>query len=144
MYKRQDILDTPVRAGAPAFCRSGAGHPVWGRQWCLDKGFGLGDFEDVRWGRTTRVDDIIFRRPRTGERLLTEVLRAVIGPTAFDRLALHAVTLGYTAPLTGRWGLDPNGARVLLVDSRGRPVAEIVDVNRNDRADLLLVALRPW
>lgn len=35
------------RAGAPAFCRSGAGHPVHGRRWCLDKGFGLGDRDDV-------------------------------------------------------------------------------------------------
>lgn len=26
----------------PAFCRSGAGHPVHGRVWCLEKGFGLG------------------------------------------------------------------------------------------------------
>jgi hypothetical protein len=26
----------------PAFCRSGAGHPVWGREWCLERGYGLG------------------------------------------------------------------------------------------------------
>jgi hypothetical protein len=39
----------------PAFCRSGAGHPVHGRQWCRDKGFGLGG--DVLFGRTGRVDD---------------------------------------------------------------------------------------
>jgi hypothetical protein len=25
--------------GGPAFCRSGAGHPVHGRQWCRDKGW---------------------------------------------------------------------------------------------------------
>jgi len=139
-----DVLDTPVRAGSPAFCRSGAGHPVWGRQWCLNKGFGLGDFEDFRWGRTTRVDDIIFRRPRTGERLLSAALLSVLGNTVFDRLALHAITLGFTDPLTGRWGSDPDGGRILLIDSGGRPVAEIVDTDRNDRGDILLVALRPW
>jgi hypothetical protein len=33
---------TVERGGGPAFCRSGAGHPVWGRDWCLEKGFGLG------------------------------------------------------------------------------------------------------
>ena len=27
---------------SPSFCRSGAGHPVHGRAWCIDKGFGLG------------------------------------------------------------------------------------------------------
>lgn len=26
----------------PPFCRSGAGHPVHGRAWCLEKGWGLG------------------------------------------------------------------------------------------------------
>lgn len=35
------------RRGSPAFCRSGAGHPVHGRRWCLEKGFGLGDRGDV-------------------------------------------------------------------------------------------------
>ena len=34
-------LNNQVKGGAPSFCRSGAGHPNWGRQWCLDKGFGL-------------------------------------------------------------------------------------------------------
>lgn len=45
----------PSRANGngPAFCRSGEGHPVWGREWCLEKGFGLGGgrrivFEDDR------------------------------------------------------------------------------------------------
>ncbi|HUP02087.1 MAG TPA: hypothetical protein VM737_11275 [Gemmatimonadota bacterium] len=39
----------------PAFCRSGAGHPVFGRRWCLDKGFGLGD------RRFRDRDGIVFR-----------------------------------------------------------------------------------
>ena len=30
------------RGRGPAFCRNGEGHPVWGREWCLEKGFGLG------------------------------------------------------------------------------------------------------
>ncbi len=29
-------------SNGPAFCRSGSGHPVHGRAWCLEKGFGLG------------------------------------------------------------------------------------------------------
>lgn len=35
------------RGRGPAFCRSGAGHPVFGRRWCLEKGFGLGNRNDV-------------------------------------------------------------------------------------------------
>ncbi len=30
----------------PSFCRSGAGHPVFGRAWCRDKGFALGSHDD--------------------------------------------------------------------------------------------------
>lgn len=35
------------RGNAPKFCRTGAGHPVHGRRWCVEKGFGLGDRGDV-------------------------------------------------------------------------------------------------
>ena len=33
---------TQRQGRGPAFCRSGAGHPVWGPEWCLEKGWGLG------------------------------------------------------------------------------------------------------
>jgi hypothetical protein len=139
-----NVIDRQLSSGAPSFCRSGAGHPVWGRQWCLDKGFGLGDFQDVRWGRTTTLGDIIFGRTATTGNLAGDALLGLIGNTAFDRLALHAMTLGYTAPLTGVWATEPTGRRVLLVNSGPAPVAEVVDVNGDNRADLMLVALRPW
>ena len=48
------------RGKGPAFCRSGAGHPVHGRQWCRDKGFGLGNdgpFYDDRRIYDERRDD---------------------------------------------------------------------------------------
>lgn len=139
-----NVLTPELSSGAPSFCHSGAGHPVWGRQWCLDKGFGLGDYQDVRWGRTTALGDIIFGRTTTNRTLAANALSGLIGNTAFDRLALHAMTLGYTAPLTGIWGSEPSGRRVLLVNSGPAPVAEVVDVNGDNRADLMLVALRPW
>lgn len=44
-----------ARGRGPAFCRSGAGHPVHGRRWCLQKGFGLGGLS---------LEDIIFRAQR--------------------------------------------------------------------------------
>jgi hypothetical protein len=137
-------LNDQVKGGAPSFCRSGSGHPVWGRQWCLDKGFGLGTQQNVRWGSTRDIGDIILgRRPSSGI-LTRDALLSVLGPVAFDRLALHALTLGYTDPLTGRWRSEATGPNVLLVNSGTWPIAELVDTNRDQRSDLMLVALRPW
>ncbi|HJQ53804.1 MAG TPA: hypothetical protein VJ825_08160 [Gemmatimonadaceae bacterium] len=137
-------LDDRVKEGSPGFCRSGAGHPVWGRQWCLDKGFGLGANQDVRWGTTRTVSDIIFGRRPTTPTLARDALLGLLGPVAFDRLALHAVTLGYTDPLTGVWHSEATGPDVLMVNSGRYPIAELIDTNRDQRTDLMLVALRPW
>jgi hypothetical protein len=137
-------LNEQVKNGSPSFCRSGAGHPEWGRQWCLDKGFGLGTQQNVRWGTTRDVGDIIYGRRVTSGNLTRDVLLNLIGPVAYDRLALHAVTLGYTDPLTGVWHSEATGPDVLLVNSGTYPIAEFVDANRDQRPDLMLVALRPW
>ena len=136
-------LAEPVKEGAPSFCRSGAGHPVWGRQWCLQKGFGLGDSRDVQWAAARDIGDLVFVRPGAGT-LTRDALLNLLGPVAFDRLALHALTLGYTDPLTGVWRSDAAGPSVLLVNSGRYPIAELVDENRDQRPDLMLVALRPW
>lgn len=136
-------VDSRVVEGAPSFCRSGAGHPVWGRQWCIDKGFGLGNDTAVRWGQKKNPDDIVFRALTPGQ-LSTDALRNLLGDVVFDRLALHAITLGLADPLTGTWLGEPTGPRVLLLTSSGTPVAEIVDANRDNRAETLIVALRPW
>jgi hypothetical protein len=138
------VVEHRATSGAPSFCRSGAGHPVWGRQWCLQKGFGLGEFQDVRWGRTPTVGDIIFGRTLQPGRVGTDALVSLLGATAFNRLALHAVTMGFAEPLVGTWVADPAEPPVLLVHSGTAPVAEFVDVNRDGRADMMLVALRPW
>lgn len=131
------------KKGAPSFCRSGEGHPEWGRQWCVDKGFGLGATGDVRWARVINPDNVVLRRSTTGS-LSRDVLLDVLGDVVFNRLATQAITLGYTDPLTGRWIGEPTGGpRVLLLTSGDRPIAEIVDVNRDDRADMLVVAVRP-
>ena len=55
-------FSVPGEASAsPSFCRSGAGHPVHGRSWCLDKGFGLGrsyvHYDDYRRSGRARVYD---------------------------------------------------------------------------------------
>ena len=141
---RVDVIDDGAREGAPSFCRSGAGHPVWGREWCLDKGFGLGSYQDYRWGRTRDVGDIVFPRSGIGSILGTVALASLLGPDRFNRLALHAVTLGLAEPLTGRWVAQPTGPQLLMVNSGSYPVAELVDNDRDFRVEDLLVALLPW
>jgi hypothetical protein len=140
------VVTEPFRdkRGAPSFCRSGAGHPVWGRQWCVDKGFGLGRDGDYRWSRVLDPSNVVLTRPATTGDLTRAVLMDVLGSVVLNRLATHAVTLGYQDPLAGRWIGESNdsGARVLLVSSGTRPVAEMVDVNRDGRADLMLVSVR--
>jgi hypothetical protein len=135
--------DRDVRADGPSFCRSGAGHPVWGRQWCIDKGFGLGSLNGLRWGIARNIDDIEFRRVDSS--ILTRaVLLDVLGDVVFDRLGLHAITLGATDPLAGVWLGEATGPRVLRITAGETPIAEIVDANRDNRAELLVVTLRPW
>ena len=136
-------LAEPVKNGAPSFCRSGEGHPVWGRQWCLQKGFGLGDSPNVQWAAARDIGDLTWVAPVAGP-LTRDALLNLIGPVAFDRLALHALTLGYTDPLTGVWRTDASGPSLLLVNSGSYPIAELLDSNRDQRPDLMLVALRPW
>ncbi|HUR92321.1 MAG TPA: hypothetical protein VMY38_06575 [Gemmatimonadaceae bacterium] len=137
-------VEDRVEGGAPSFCRSGAGHPNWGRQWCIDKGFGLGAENDLRWGRNLDLNDVVFLSEPASTTLTRAALAALLGDRAVDRLALHAITLGLTDPLVGTWRADPAGPRVLLVNSGAFPVAEIVDVNRDRRSDRMVVALRPW
>ena len=141
---RWKVVGEPDRdlKGAPSFCRSGAGHPVFGRQWCIDKGFGLGSDGNVRWGRVVNPDVVLRRRVDTNP-LDRAALLYLLGDVAFNRLAAHAITLGLVEPLAGRWLGEPTGPRVLLLTSGDRPVAEIVDVNRDNRAEMLVVALRP-
>jgi hypothetical protein len=131
------------KKGAPSFCRSGAGHPVWGRQWCVDKGFGLGDDGDLRWSRVIDPSNVMITRPTTGD-LTRDVLLDILGSIVLNRFATHAVTLGYQEPLAGHWLGESSdaGPRVLLVSSGSQPVAEVVDLNRDDRADLVLVGVR--
>lgn len=72
-------LNDRVKGGAPGFCRSGVGHPVWGRQWCLDKGFGLGAQQNVRWGTTRSVSDIIFVRRVSSGVISRDALLSLLG-----------------------------------------------------------------
>lgn len=141
-WEMRRLGDRRPTGNAPAFCRSGEGHPVWGREWCLDKGFGLGSRSGTIWSRGG-IDDVIWRR-RTGDRLDRSGLIGVLGDVVFGRLALQAITLGYDQPLVGFWVAQPEGPRLLRVRSGEYEVAEFVDDDRDDRVDVLYVVQPVW
>jgi hypothetical protein len=127
-------------AGSPAFCRSGEGHPVWGRAWCADKGFGLGDNDRV-WGWGRDIEDIVLRRPDYDRDLDRGRLADVLGDIVFGRIALQSLVLGADEPLTGTWLGQPDGPRVLRIHAGDLPVAELVDRDRDDEIDVILFNL---
>jgi hypothetical protein len=130
-----------VRGNAPSFCRTGEGHPVWGREWCIRQGFGLGSDGVIRWSRA-QVGDVIYRRHSDRTRLDRVTLIDVLGDVVFGRLALHALGMGYDRPLSGVWIAEPAAPRILRIYAGDAVVAEMVDLDRNDRVDVLYVAHR--
>ena len=139
-WELRRLGDRQPRAGAPAFCRSGEGHPVWGREWCLDKGFGLGARPGYLWSRGL-IDDVFYRPAYYDyDRLDRGGLIGVLGDIIFTRLALHALSLGFDQPLAGMWVAEPASPRILRVYSGDGQVAEFIDLDRDDRVEMLYVA----
>lgn len=120
----------------PKFCQNGEGHPVHGREWCRQKGYdtGYGAYSRVGW------EDVVLRRPRNvaqrdlGRGTLQDILGSVV-LGRFDRQRSH---LGYSQPLAGRW-IDSDAGAVLRLMSGSQPIAQIIDRNRDGRADLVLL-----
>ncbi|MGH7447220.1 MAG: hypothetical protein ACRELT_06650 [Longimicrobiales bacterium] len=113
----------------PAFCRSGEGHPVMGRQWCRDKGFGLG-----REGSRDIWGDIIFRERRYDDRRLDRsTLGDILGSVVLGRFDSYGRGYYGSGSLNGRW-LD-NRSSVLQLFMGGIPIARLIDTNRDGRVD---------
>lgn len=126
--RRNDRNDRYDRNG-PAFCRNGQGHPVRGRQWCHDKGFGLGrdNSRDI-WG------DIVFRDRRYDTRPLSHsTLGNILGPLVLGRFDSYGRSYYGNGSLNGRW-LD-NRASVLQLFMGSTPIARLVDTNSDGRVD---------
>lgn len=148
-YNRDDRYDEGHgregdHAGAPAFCRSGAGHPVHGRAWCVEKGFGLGSYAPVRWERQ-RWDNVAFDGRWYGDRrdgFDARVLVGIVGSRVYGRLDVIRGRLGGRYPLTGRWVEPRRGVRVLQVRSGPMAIAEFTDLNGDGRVDAVMVASR--
>lgn len=142
-WEMRRMGDRRPTGNAPSFCRSGEGHPVWGRDWCIEKGFGLGSSRGTIWSRGS-IDDIIFGRRDTRDRLDRGGLMDVLGDVVFGRLALHAVSMGLAEPLTGVWVAEPDSPRILRVRSGDMEIAELVDRDRDDRVEVLYVVQPRW
>lgn len=141
--RHDDEDDDRRRGDGPAFCRSGAGHPVHGREWCRDKGWGVGsDRSPVRW-EDRAWEDVILRGPRDRDRRTDTVDRGglidILGDVVYGRLVQENRRIGGSQPLTGRW-IRPGGvADVLQIRSGGLPVAELSDLDGDGRVDAVLV-----
>jgi hypothetical protein len=126
---------TGVRGGGPPFCQNGQGHPVHGRQWCRDKGFG--DSRAQRdWG------DVILR-PRRDSRLDQGGLIDVLGDVVFGRVQQRSHALGARGPLVGSWVSAPDGGQMLSIRSGSLTIAELVDANRDGHVDYVRLR-RQW
>jgi hypothetical protein len=119
----------------PAFSRSGAGHPQFGRQWCLDKGFGLGN---SNWGKAGWGDVVLRRNGSRSSNVSSGTLSDILGRVIFGRLQSQS----NGGALSGLWLTPATGPVVLQVQSGGRPFAEFVDRNRDGRAEVVLLNLR--
>lgn len=122
--------DRARNGNGPPFCRNGQGHPVHGREWCREKGWGLGNSRDV-------FGDIIFRQPRDrryDDRTLGRgTLADILGSVILGRFESYGSQFGAGA-INGRW-LEDYGTRMLQLNIGSVPIARLVDSNRDGRVD---------
>ena len=118
----------------PKFCRNGQGHPVFGMAWCRQKGWDNTYLRNVGW------QDVILRRPRNGAQgtLGQSVLQDVLGRVVLGRFDQQRARLGVSQPLVGRWSDTSNGS-LLNLFAGGLQIAQILDRNRDGRADVVLL-----
>ena len=134
---RAAVMRMREQPGSPSFCRSGAGHPVYGRDWCWDRGFRLGEEWDRNRGGSARI------QPPSGSPIDQGVLSQMLDASLMTRLQTLRTRLGLTAPLNGSWTETTVGGRLLTVRSGSMLIAEISDRNRDGRADAIWLRALP-
>jgi hypothetical protein len=131
-YRYGDGRDN--RGNGPPFCRNGQGHPVHGREWCRQKGWENASLRNVDWR------DVILRRPRYDTRndLGRNILLDILGRSVYNRFDSQRSRLGLNSGLVGRWQ-DTSSGSMLNLYSSGIQVGQVLDRNRDGRADLVLL-----
>ena len=136
---RTDRVREQRTSRGPKFCQNGRGHPVHGRAWCVEKGFGTGSLGPVVWEERGWEDVVLGtpRYPQRTTRLDRRGLLDILGDVVLGRLESQRRVDGRR--LSGRW-LAPTGrARVLQIRAGSIPVAELSDLNGDGRVDAVLV-----
>ena len=122
--------------GVPAFCRSGAGHPVHGWQWCVDRSYKMG------W-RSIDVSGAEFKgrdKYRKGDLLDALGVEDVLGRDVTNVIRSTARDLGLEGAINGRWtGGADGGALVLQLRAGNEPLAELTDETGDGRVDAALL-----
>ncbi len=122
--------------GIPAFCRSGAGHPVQGWQWCVDRSYKMGWSPSALSGAEFRNRDDV----RRGDELNAGTIEAILGEVIAAEILGIARDQGLDGVLNGRWAdTDADGALVLQLRSGSEPLAELTDRNGDGKVDAALV-----
>ena len=130
------------RGNGPSFCRSGRGHPVFGWDWCRERGWDRTSSSryPVRWERRT-WDDVIFRREDRKPSLGRDDLGGILGDVVFGRVDTRRREMGAPGDWLGRW-VDTRGGRELWITAGGIPIARLVDQNGDRRVDSVFLAER--
>jgi hypothetical protein len=129
------------RGNGPSFCRSGAGHPVFGWDWCRERGWDRSNSRyPVRWERRP-WDDVIFSKDPSRSTLDRRTLGEVLGDVVFGRIDTRRRELGSTADYAGRWVASSAG-RELWISAGGVPLARLVDRDGDRRVDGVYLAER--
>lgn len=130
------------RGNGPSFCRSGRGHPVFGWDWCRERGWDRSGSSAVRWEQRT-WEDVIFRTPRgdRGDKLDRAGLGEVLGDIVFGRVDTRRRQLSSSTDYEGLWRTSGR-ARELWITAGGVPIARLLDRDGDNRVDSVYMAER--
>ncbi|HET6567844.1 MAG TPA: hypothetical protein VFG50_07760 [Rhodothermales bacterium] len=153
VYRRDDdYYDRDGKGKGPKFCQNGQGHPVHGRAWCEEHGFGNGrlhypgDYRypdgrrDPVWRNNRSWEDVIFGRshrdyPRNRQ-MSRSVLQDILGAPMYRRFDGYRRDNRVGGSLVGYW-INPGTSRgrALQIDAGRVPLARLFDYNGDGRVD---------
>jgi hypothetical protein len=126
------VMRLTNREDAPMFCQNGSGHPVYGRDWCFERGFRLG----AEW-RRERVRDMTLTRVARGTPIDRALLEQMLGSELIEQIEDSRTELQLEQPLSGSWVESPAGGFILRIQAGDQPIAEVADRNRDGTIDTL-------